>query len=85
MLKIGIDKYDETLREKWMPIDDEARDGGRYLIGWMELDGQTGIAVAFWHSSRKQWVGDIAYTTSPTWQPTHYALLPAPTWTKSET
>lgn len=81
-MRIGIDTFDPTLIDRWRPIDDDARNGSEYLIGWMELEGQTHMAVAFWNATKKCWVGEKQYTTEPNWQPTHYMVLPAPPWSR---
>ena len=80
-IRIGIDQYSLDLGALWRPIDEDAKSGRRYLVGWFELEGQTGMAVAFWHSTRKAWVGSVAYSQ----QPTHYMVLPAPPWSLQAT
>jgi hypothetical protein len=76
-MKIGIDNYDESI-SKWRPMDDAAKDGSRYLVGWFELRGQRSMEVAFWNQSLKCWVSSVRHTTDKNWQPTHYMILPSP-------
>lgn len=79
-MRIGVDEFDEKLRHLWRPMDDAAKNGSHYLIGWMDLPGQHHMTVAFWHSTKMLWVGSIAYSKEPSMQPTHYMVLPAPPW-----
>ena len=77
---IEADKFDETLAGRWRQIDDVAKNGSYYLIGWMAESGQKLMHVAFWHRTKQRWVGAVEYSPEQDSQPTHYMLLPAPAW-----